>query len=239
MPTAVEKLRIKIFSDGAKLDDLRALASLPYIQGFTTNPTLMKKAGIVDYETFAREALRIINKKPISFEVFSDDFDQMRIQALKLAAFADNVYVKIPVTNTRGESSVNLIQDLSRQGVKVNVTAILTLQQVSGVSRAVAHGTPSIISVFAGRIADTGRDPVPFMKKAHSALKGIKTAELLWASTREILNIHHAEGAGCQIITVPPELFKKLPLMGYDLDKLSLDTVRTFYEDARTSGFTL
>jgi transaldolase len=235
----IQDLKVKIFSDGASLDDFRLLAPLPSIRGFTTNPSLMKKAGVTDYPVFVKEALSIVRNKSISFEVFADDFDQMRVQALKLAAFGQNVYVKIPVTNTRGESTALLVKDLSLGGVKVNVTGILTLEQVHEAGRALRGGAPSIVSIFAGRIADTGEDPIPVMKKACWILKPVKTAELLWASTRELLNIFHAEEAGCQIITVPPELLKKLNLIGHDLGQYSLETVKTFYADAVSSGFKL
>ncbi len=236
---SLEKLKVKIFSDGANLADFKELASKPYIQGFTTNPTLMKKAGITDYEAFVKEVMPIVGTKPISLEVFADDFAEMKRQALKLKGYGPNVYVKIPITNTKKESSIPLVDDLLHHGVKVNITAILTLPQVEAVAKVLKGGEPCVVSVFAGRIADTGRDPAPIMKKAHAILKDIPTAELLWASPRELLNIFHAEEAGCQIVTVPPDILKKLSVLDYDLEQFSLDTVKMFYDDAKSSGFKL
>ncbi len=235
----IDGLRVKIFSDGANLDDFRRLCELPYIKGFTTNPSLMRKAGVVDYNKFIEEVLPIVNGKPISFEVISDEFDEMRRQAMKLSSFADNVYVKIPITNTRGESSIDLIDDLTHNKVKVNVTALLSLDQVEDVSKPLVGGEQAIVSVFAGRIADTGLDPIPIMKNAKGILTPLPNVELLWASPRELLNVFHAEEAGCDIITVLPEILDKIHLTGYDLREFSLDTVKMFYEDARKSGLAL
>ena len=235
----IDELRVKIFSDGANVEDFKRLSDIPYIKGYTTNPTLMKKAGVTDYERFIKEVLPIVDGRPISLEVISDDFDEMRKQALKLSGFGDNVYVKIPITNTKGESSISLVDDLSHSGVKVNVTAILALEQVEKVAKVLGDGEPAIVSVFAGRVADTGVDPVPLMKVARGLLEGCPNAELLWASPRELLNIFHAEEAGCHIITVLPEILDKLHLAGYDLREFSLDTVKMFYNDAVKSGLSL
>jgi transaldolase len=234
----IDELRIKLFSDGAKIGDLKSLAALPHIKGFTTNPSLMKHAGVMDYEAFVREALPLVGSKPISFEVFADDFAAMKKQALRLASFGTNVVVKIPVTNTKGHHSTALLCELTREGVHLNVTAVFTLAQVTEVAKALS-GTGHIVSVFAGRIADTGRDPVPIMKEAKTILKGTAHAELLWASSREVLNIFQAEEAGCDIITLTPDLLKKIAMVGYELEKFSLDTVKMFYNDAVTSGFQL
>lgn len=233
----LEELKVKIFSDGADLDSIIAAYNEGLVKGFTTNPTLMSQAGITNYMAFATEVLRVVTDLPVSFEVFSDEFDGMRQQAEKLAALADNVYVKIPVTNTRGESSAPLIQELSARGLKLNITAILSLRQVSEVTEALHPDTPSIISVFAGRIADTGRDPVPIMAQALEILKKRPRAELLWASPREALNIIQAEQIGCHIITVTPPLLAKAKLFGKDLEEFSLETVKMFYHDAVRSGF--
>lgn len=232
----IEDLKIKIFSDGAMLEDFKKLSKLPYIKGFTTNPSLMRKAGVIDYAGFIRDVLPIVGGKPISFEVLSDDFAAMRAQALRLSRFGDNVYVKIPIINTRGEPSVPLIKELNHMGVRVNVTAILTQTQVEEASGALRGGAPAVISVFAGRIADTGVDPVPIMKKARDIMKPLKDVELLWASTRELLNIFQAEEAGCDIITVPPDILKKINAIGRDLYDFSLDTVKTFASDGMASG---
>ena len=211
----------------------------PLIQGFTTNPTLMRKAGITDYENFAHQVLAAIPDRPISFEVFSDDFEEMERQAMKIASWGDNVYVKIPVTNTLGESSAPLIGHLAQQGVKLNVTAVMTLHQVREISK-VMRGCPAgYISVFAGRIADTGRDPVPVMRDAVEVLAGCRDLELIWASPRELLNILQAESVGCHILTATGELLNKLPLIGKDLDEYSLETVKMFRSDALQAGFTI
>lgn len=232
-------LRIAIYSDGADVRDMIAARDAGLVKGFTTNPTLMRKSGISDYEAFAREVLDAIGSMPISFEVFADEFDEMERQARKIATWGDAVYVKIPVTNTRGESAAPLIRRLSSAGVKLNVTAILTLQQVADVVEALDPDTPAIVSVFAGRIADTGVDPVPLMKEAGAICAKRPKAELLWASPRELLNIFQAQECGCAIITVTPELLKKLSMVGKPLDELSLDTVKMFYNDAASAGYTL
>ena len=234
----LEKLPIKIFADGADLEGIKELYQKPFIHGLTTNPTLMRKVGVSDYETFARSVLEHVTDKPISFEVFSDEFPEMRRQALKIRDWQKNVYVKIPITNTRGESALPLIADLVEQGVKVNVTAILTLQQVEGVAGVLKKDVPSVVSVFAGRIADTGVDPLPVMKESLQTLKDLPSAELLWASVREVLNIFQAAACGCHIVTVPHDILAKASkLGGTDLSELSLDTVRMFYQDAVAAGF--
>ncbi len=241
MNTAIlEKLPIKIFADGADLDGIVDLSRKPYIQGLTTNPTLMRKVGVTDYEAFAKSVLEKVKNIPISFEVFSDEFPEMRRQALKIRDWQDNVYVKIPISNTKGESSIDLIRDLAAEGVKLNVTAILTLDQVKAVAGALNRDLPSVVSVFAGRIADTGVDPIPHMKKCRELLKGLPKAELLWASVREVLNIFQAADCGCQIVTVPHDILgKAAKLGGMDLGELSLDTVRMFNADAEAAGFKL
>jgi transaldolase len=234
----LEKLPIKIFADGADLEGIKDLYQKPFIHGLTTNPTLMRKVGVSDYETFARSILEHVTDKPISFEVFSDEFPEMRRQALKIRDWQNNVYVKIPITNTRGESALPLIADLVEQGVKVNVTAILTLKQVEGVAGALKKDVPSVVSVFAGRIADTGVDPLPVMKESLQIIKDLPSAELLWASVREVLNIFQAADCGCHIVTVPHDILAKASkLGGTDLSELSLDTVRMFYQDAVAAGF--
>ena len=240
MPASPFKGRIKIFADGASLDSLLELSRNPQIAGFTTNPTLMRKAGITDYRAFAHEVLGHIKDKPISFEVFADDFAHMKRQALEIASWAENVYVKIPISNTKRESSNDLIRDLSHSGVKLNVTAICTLEQVQKTADALKGGEPSVVSVFAGRIADTGRDPIPLMKSALEACKKADSKiELLWASPRELLNIIQADEIGCHIITVTPDVLKKLELVGKDLAEYSLDTVKMFYGDATAAGYRL
>jgi transaldolase len=232
-------LRVKIFADGAHLDGMRALAREPYIRGFTTNPTLMRQAGVSDYRAFAREVLDAIPDRPISFEVFSDDFESMEREAHEMATWGPHVYVKIPVTDTRRQPADDLIRRLSHGGVRVNVTAVMTLDQVRAVTRALAGGAPSNVSVFAGRIADTGRDPVPHMAAALDILAAAPAAELIWASPREVLNVRQAHDIGCHIITVTADILKKLPVLGRDLDDYSLETVRMFYDDARAAGFEL
>jgi transaldolase len=232
-------LRTKIFADGAELQGMVALAREPYIKGFTTNPTLMRKAGVSDYRAFARQVLAAIPDRPISFEVFSDEFDEMERQAREIATWGEHVYVKIPVTNTRRAPAYDLIDRLSHSGVKVNVTAILTLAQVRDVVAALRGGAPSNVSVFAGRIADTGRDPLPLMTAAMEILGLEPRAELIWASPRELLNIFQADAIGCHIITVTGDILKKLGLVGRDLGEYSLDTVKMFYEDARAAGYSL
>lgn len=238
MPS-VEDLRVKIFADGADRDDILELANRPYIQGFTTNPTLMRKAGVADYEAFAKGILSQIRDRPMSFEVFADEFGEMERQAQKIASWADNVYVKIPVTNTRGESSATLVNRLTRDGVKLNVTALLSLGQVRHIGEALRGGSPSIVSVFAGRVADSGRDPVPLMAKAVDILRPEPQIELLWASPREVLNLIQADTSGCHIITVGKGILDKLDLLGQDLEERSLETVKMFYEDASAAGYRL
>jgi transaldolase len=232
-------LRIAIYADGADVRDMVAARDAGIVKGFTTNPTLMRKCGVTDYAAFAREALEATGRMPISFEVFADDFDEMERQAKLIATWGEAVYVKIPITNTKGESSIPLIRRLSAAGVKLNVTAILTLQQVREVADALDPGTPAIVSVFAGRIADTGVDPVPLMREAAAICASKPKAELLWASPRELLNIFQAEECGCHIITVTADVLKKLAMVGKPLDELSLDTVKMFFNDAAAAGFTL
>lgn len=233
----LKKLKIKIYSDGADLDSILEARDKGIVQGFTTNPTLMSKAGITNYMMFAEEVLRYITDLPVSFEVFSDDFDGMQTQAMKLRDLADNVYVKIPITNTKRESSVPLIKELAHKGVKLNVTAIMTPAQVKAVAGALDPKTPAVVSVFAGRIADAGRDPVPIMQESLGLLKHLPLAELLWASPREVFNIVQAEEIGCHIITVTPALLSKAGSLGKDLEDFSLETVKMFYNDALNSGF--
>lgn len=233
------KLRIKIFADGANLDDMARAYRSGTVQGFTTNPTLMCKAGVVDYEQFARKVLGEITDLPISFEVFSDDLDDMVRQAKMIATWGKNVYVKIPVTNTRGESTARIIRSLSGDGIKLNITAILPLEQVRLVTESLSKHTPAVVSVFAGRIADTGRNPVPVMREALQILRARPLAELLWASPREVLNIVQADEIGCHIITVTNDLLKKLPTLGTDLANMSLQTVKMFYNDASAAGYCL
>jgi transaldolase len=235
----VEELQVKVFGDGAELDGMLALYRLPYIRGFTTNPTLMHKAGIRDYREFARKAVAAIPDRPISFEVFSDEFADMERQAREIATWGPQVYVKIPVTNTRREPAYDLIRRLSQSGIRVNVTAILTLEQVKAVVAALRGGAPSNISVFAGRIADTGRDPIPLMSESLQLMSVEPKAELIWASPRELLNVFQADDIGCHIITVTPDILKKLALVGHDLAEFSLETVKMFYDDACKAGFSL
>ena len=233
-------LPVKIFADGADLQGIAELSRQPYIDGLTTNPTLMRKVGLTDYEIFARAVLKEVKSKPISFEVFSDDFSEMRRQALKIHAWQDNVYVKIPITNTSGESSIPLIEQLASEGVKVNITAVLTPRQVKAVAAVLDPSVPAIVSVFAGRIADTGVDPMPIMKESIEVLSDLPKAELLWASVREVLNVFQAAACRCHIVTVPHDILKKfVELAGKDLEELSLDTVRMFHRDAAAAGFEL
>lgn len=237
--SSADSLRIKLFADGADLAPIRAMADDPRIRGFTTNPTLMRKAGIADYAAFAREVLAIVGDKPVSFEVFSDDFATMEREAREIASWGGNTYVKIPVTNTKGEFAGDLIGKLSGEGIALNVTALLTLDQVTEVGRALAPQTRSIVSVFAGRIADTGVDPVPMMTEAVRILGNRPHAELLWASPRELLNLFQADACGCHIITATPDLLNKLALVGKDLSTYSLETVKMFYNDAKAAGYRL
>jgi transaldolase len=234
---SLDQLKVKIFADGADLDGILELYRNPHITGFTTNPTLMRKSGISDYEKFSRQVLEQISDRPISLEVFSDEFAEMECQARKIASWGKNVYVKIPVTNTRRESSAGLVHRLAAEGVKLNVTALMTLEQVSIVSKALQDHAPSYISVFAGRVADTGFDPIPLMKEAVEIMSPYQNQELIWASPRELLNIFHADDVGCHVVTVTHDILKKLSLVGKDLDEFSLDTVKMFYQDAQKAGY--
>jgi transaldolase len=236
--TDASDLKIKIFADGADRESIARLYANPLIQGFTTNPTLMRKAGVEDYETFAREVLEVVTDRPISFEVFSDDFEEMEQQALQISSWADNVYVKVPVTNTNSEPAGDIVRRLADRGVKVNVTALMTPNQVGEVIEWLADGPPCYVSVFAGRIADTGRDPIPLMTESLEILSAHPNAELIWASPREILNIVQADAIGCDIITVTHNLLEKLETLGRDLDQFSLDTVRMFFRDGQAAGYT-
>ena len=236
---AVSDLRVKLFADGADLADMLALSRLPYISGFTTNPTLMHKAGVRNYREFAREILAGIPDRPISFEVLSDDFVEMERQAQEIATWGRSVYAKIPVTDTRGAPAYDLIHRLSHAAVRVNVTAVLTLGQVEHSVAALRGGAPSNISVFAGRIADTGRDPVPMMSEAVGLLGQEPQSELIWASPRELLNVFQADAVGCHIITLTADILKKFDLIGKDLEEISLETVRMFTRDAVKAGLTL
>ncbi|MEI7643298.1 MAG: transaldolase [Chloroflexales bacterium] len=236
---AIDDLRVKIFADGANKAGMLEMYDRSYIKGFTTNPTLMRQAGISDYRAFARDILRSIPDRPISFEVFSDEFEEMERQARMIAEWGEHVYVKIPVTNTRREPSYELIRHLSGAGIKLNITALMTLDQVRHVVEHVAGGTPCCISVFAGRVADTGRDPVPMMAAAVELLRAAPQAELIWASPRELLNVFQADVIGCHIITVTNDILKKLALIGKDLSDFSLETVQMFYNDATQAGYQL
>jgi transaldolase len=237
MNVAITDLKIKLFADGADKAAMLALYRNPLIKGFTTNPTLMRKAGVADYEAFARDILSEIRDRPISLEVFADEFDEMERQARLIASWGPNVYVKIPVTNTKREPSMDLIHLLSHEGIRLNITAILTLEQVRCVAAALAGGAPSNVSVFAGRIADTGCDPVPLMAQAVEMVSAHAGMELIWASPRELLNIFQADAIGCHIITATPDVLQKLTLVGKDLSEYSLDTVKMFHSDATKSGF--
>ncbi|MDB6170208.1 MAG: transaldolase [Verrucomicrobia bacterium] len=233
-------LKIQIFADGADKAGILDLYSKPYVKGLTTNPSLMKKAGVKDYEAFAKDILKTVTAKPISLEVFSDEFSEMRRQAEKIKSWGSNVYVKIPITNSRGESSLPLIRELGKEGVKLNVTALFSLRQVAGVAAALNPAIPSVVSVFAGRIADSGTDPMPLLRACVPLLEEQPKAELLWASTREVLNIFQAEECGCRIITVPNDIIgKAVKMLGLSLDALSLDTVKTFLKDSTDAGFKL
>jgi transaldolase len=236
---SVDQLRVKIFADGADLKGMKEAAAQPLVKGFTTNPTLMRQAGVSDYKAFALDVLKLIPDRPVSFEVFADDFPTMEAQGREIASWGDNVYVKVPVTNTKGEFAGPLMTRLSNAGIKLNVTAIMTNAQVKDVAAALAKDVPAIVSVFAGRIADTGRDPVPLMAEAVALLKDRPKAELLWASPRELLNIFQADEIGCHIITVTGDVIRKLALVGKDLDGYSLETVAMFYRDAQTAAFTI
>ena len=233
----IEDLKVKIFSDGADKKDMLEMNSKTFIKGLTTNPSLMKKAGVKDYEIFAKDILSIIKEKPISFEVFSDDFNEMEKQAMKITSWADNVYVKIPITNTKKESSKELIKRLAEKKVKLNITAIFTVDQVKTALAALDNNVPSIISVFCGRIADTGIDPIPLMNDCLDEMKINSKSELLWASPRELINIIQADKIGCHIITVSNDIIKKLQFINYNLEDYSLDTVKAFYKDAVDANF--
>ena len=235
----LENLSVKIFADGADKATMYSMYEKSFIKGLTTNPTLMKKAGIVDYRDFCIDVLSFIKDKSLSLEVFSDDFTDMKRQAHKISTWGENVYVKIPITNSKGESSCTLIKSLAEEGVKINVTAITTLTQVKEVMNALSLDTPSYISIFAGRIADTGRDPLPLMKEALSIIKANPMAELIWASPRELLNVMQANDMGCHIITVTADIISKLGLIGYSLEEFSLDTVKMFRKDACDAGYQL
>ncbi len=232
-------LNIKIFADGADLDEILTFVANPLIRGFTTNPTLMRKAGVDDYEGFARDVLEAVPELPVSFEVFADEFDEMERQARLIASWGDNVNVKIPVTNTRSEPAGDLVERLSADGIKLNVTAVLTLDQVRMIGERLDPDAPAIVSVFAGRIADTGVDPVPVMREARDILSEKPDAELLWASPRELLNVFQADGIGCHIITATQNILNKLSLVGRDLGEYSLDTVKMFYDDAASAGYSI
>jgi transaldolase len=237
--TEATDLTIRVFADGADIAGIRKLADDPLISGFTTNPTLMRKAGVDDYAQFAHELLEVVPDRPISFEVFSDDFADMRRQALTIAAWGDNVYVKIPITDTSGASGLGLVRELTGEGVKLNVTALMTNEQVDASAAALEGGAPAFVSVFAGRIADTGREPEPIMVAALDSLRPLSDVELIWASPREVLNIVQADRIGCHIITVTHDLLAKLGTLGRDLADFSLDTVRMFHRDASAAGFAL
>ena len=240
MKRTLQDLRVKIYADGADQAGMLQLNANPLIQGLTTNPTLMRKAGLTDFEAFARSVLQTITVKPLSLEVFSDEFSEMKRQGLKINSWGPNVYVKIPITNTRNESSLPLIRELAAEGVKLNVTAILTLEQVKGVAAALNPQVPAVVSVFAGRIADTGVDPVSIMVQSKQILADRPQAELLWASVREVLNIFQANDCGADIVTVPHDILgKAIKMSGMDLGELSLDTVKMFANDAKAAGFTL
>lgn len=230
-------LKVKLFADGADLAGMKEMYASPLIKGFTTNPTLMRKAGVQDYKAFAKQVLEAIPDRPISFEVFADEFDAMERQALEIASWGKNVNVKIPVTNTKNQFAGALIERLSNAGVVLNVTAVMSLEQVRSITECLANDTPAIISVFAGRIADTGRDPVPLMAEAVKIMRARPKAELIWASPRELFNIFHADSIGCHIITATNDILKKLSLVGKDLEDYSLETVEMFYKDAQAAGF--
>ena len=235
----LSNLRVKIFADGADTEAIARLAADPAIRGFTTNPTLMRAAGVTDYECFARDVLPLVDGRPISFEVFADEFDEMERQARRIATWGDGVYVKIPITNTRGDSSQALLGHLAEREIRVNVTALLTVDQVRMAAAALGGGPPGFVSVFAGRVADTGQDPVPLMREALEVMAPHPNLELIWASPREILNVVQADAIGCHVITVTSDLLKKLPLLGRGLEEYSLDTVRMFHRDAVAAGYTL
>jgi transaldolase len=237
--TRIADLSIKIFADGANLDDMLELASNPLIKGFTTNPTLMRKDGVTDYETFARSVLEVITDHPVSFEVFADDAQGMLAQARVIASWGPNVNVKIPITNTKGQSMISVVETLAGEGVSLNITAMMTLDQVQATADVLNKDAPAIVSVFAGRVADSGVDPVPLMTEASGMLANLPKAELLWASPREVLNVFHAEQSGCHIITMTNDLLAKLSSVGKSLDQFSLETVQMFYRDATAAGYSI
>ena len=237
MNNDISKLKIKLFADGAELDSMIQMASMPHIAGLTTNPTLMRKAGVSDYQNFAKSVLKEITEKPVSFEVFSDELDEMERQANTIAAWGENVYIKIPITNTRGHSTSKLIGKLAKQGIKVNVTAVFSDKQVLQILEELREDVPSYVSIFAGRIADTGIDPVPIVKSALTRLSSKTSCEVIWASPRELLNVFQANDVGCHIITATSDVLAKLNLVGKDLEDYSLDTVKMFYSDAQKSGY--
>jgi transaldolase len=239
MGPSLDTLRVRIFADGADTRGMLEMSRLPYIAGFTTNPTLMRKAAIADYRAFAREVLAEITDRPISFEVFSDEFREMERQAHEIASWGPNVYVKVPVTNTRREPACALVRTLAAAGVQLNVTAVMTLSQVREIAAALAGGPPAFVSVFAGRIADTGRDPVPLMAAAVELLRPYPNEQMIWASPREVLNLFHADAVGCDVITMTNDLLKKLTLVGKDLSDFSLETVQMFHDDAARAGYSL
>jgi transaldolase len=239
MQKRIDELKIKLFADGANIDGMVSMANLQHISGLTTNPTLMRKAGITDYQEFAKEVLEHIKDKPISFEVFSDDINEMKIQGRKLAALGKNVNVKIPITNTKGESTFDVVRYLGDLGISVNVTAVMTVNQVESIISAINSETANYISVFAGRIADTGQNPIPIMLECLELLNSKPNSELIWASPRELLNIFQAEEIGCHVITATNDILDKLRILGKDLDEYSRETVLMFHEDAQKSGFTI
>ena len=239
MILSLHDLKIKIFADGADLETMFTMYEKPYITGLTTNPTLMRKAGIANYKAFAKDVLEVVKHKPISFEVFSDDFDEMILQAQEIASWGSNVNVKIPITNTRGKETLMVIKHLSERGVTLNVTAIMTVAQVQAVVDVINPTTNAFISIFAGRIADTGRDPIPIMKDALNLMQATPNAALIWASPRELLNVVQADGIGCHVITATTEILNKLDLIGKDLSQYSLETVRMFRKDAESSGYVI
>jgi transaldolase len=235
----LKSLKVKLFADGADLAGIQEMAANPMIKGFTTNPTLMRKAGVADYKAFALQVLGVIANRPVSFEVFADDFEEMEKQALEIASWGKNIKVKIPVTNTKGEFCGPLVERLSRTGVQLNVTAVMTVDQVKRIAERLAPDTSAIVSVFAGRIADTGRDPMPIIAEAVRVLKSRPKAELIWASPRELLNVFQADQVGCHIITATNDILKKLSVVGKDLDRYSLETVEMFYKDAQAAGYNI
>lgn len=235
----VADLNVKIFADGAEKEGILEMYEKPFIKGFTTNPTLMKRSGITDYRAFALDILKSVPDRPISFEVFADDFDEMERQALEIASWGDNVYVKIPISNTQSQFSGPLIERLAKNGVQLNVTALMTLDQVKEICPCLSESPSSYVSVFAGRIADTGRDPVPVMKAAVAFMRDYPQVELIWASPRELLNIFQADDVGCHVITVTNDVLKKLVLVGKDLNEYSLETVKMFYSDGQQAGYAL